>query len=137
MADSNIEITVKDNTKEIETAFTRQVLKALKAIGMAAEGHAKDGTPVDTGRLRNSITYATEEYSGTSSYSNKKGEIYNDGGAKAVPEEGSVYIGTNVEYAVYIEEGSTTHKASHMLRHAVADNGAEYKQLMLDALRDG
>ena len=62
-----------DNSKEVLAAFESQKKRGLMAIGEAAVGHAKEDTPVDTGRLRNSEDYAVEE---------------ND-----------VYIGTNVEYA--------------------------------------
>lgn len=63
----------EDNSGEILQAFENAVQRGLEAIGETAEGYAKDDCPVDTGRLRNSITNQVKD------------------------EE--VYIGSNVEYA--------------------------------------
>ena len=56
----NIEF--RDNTDEILKALEEAARRGLEAIGLAAEGHAKkaltDQKAVDTGRLRNSVTYA-------------------------------------------------------------------------------
>lgn len=102
--------TYRDNTDEVLSALERAKKRGLEAIGLAAEGHAKEITPVDTGRLRNSISHAT------------------DGD--------SAYIGTNVEYAPYVESGSSTIKAHHMLQKASTEHTDEYKQLMEDAMKN-
>ena len=72
--DMDIKITV-DNSAEVIEAKNEAVMRALEAIGLQAEGYAKLKAPVDTGRLRNSITHSV------------------------APEEEAVYVGTNVEYA--------------------------------------
>ena len=43
--------TYKDNTDEVLSALEKAIGRGLEAIGMTAEGHAKNITPVDTGRL--------------------------------------------------------------------------------------
>ena len=78
MADVNI----TDNSAEILAALGEQLGVALEAVGLKAEGYAKRKAPVDTGRLRNSISHAVSE------------------------EESVAYIGTNVEYAPYVEMGT-------------------------------
>lgn len=70
-----INVSISSNRELIERATNEQIERALEAIGMQAEGYAKMLCPVDTGRLRNSITHSVEA----------------DGG--------KVYIGTNIEYA--------------------------------------
>ena len=60
------------------------VNRALEIIGGMAETYAKGLTPVDTGALRNSITHKVE-----------MGE-----------EQSKVIVGTNVEYAPYVELGT-------------------------------
>lgn len=65
--------TYKDNSKEVQKALKAAIKRGLEAIGMNAEGYAKELSPVDTGRLRNSISHAVDE--------------------------DAAYIGTNVEYA--------------------------------------
>ena len=50
----NIEF--RDNTRTFLEMFDRALFNGLEAIGMTAETYAKKECPVDTGRLRNSIT---------------------------------------------------------------------------------
>ena len=102
--------TYKDNTDEVLSALEKAKKRGLEAIGLVAEGHAKKITPVDTGRLRNSISHATDDE--------------------------AAYIGTNVEYAPYVELGSPTIKAHHMLQRAATEHTDEYKQIMEDAMKN-
>jgi HK97 gp10 family phage protein len=71
-----------DYSEEVLEAFDDACLRALERCGQQAEGYAKDLAPVDTGALRNSITH------------------------KVVDSEPSAYIGTNMEYAPYVEFGT-------------------------------
>ena len=102
--------TYKDNTDEVLSALERSKKRGLEAIGLTAEGHAKKETPVDTGRLRNSISHATDDE--------------------------AAYIGTNVEYAPYVELGARGRKGKHMLQRAATEHADEYKQIMEDALKN-
>lgn len=72
-------VVVESHLGEFKDALEEQLEQALIAIGMTAETYAKDGCPVDTGRLRNSITH---DY-----------------------DSRSVAIGTNVEYGKWVELG--------------------------------
>ena len=102
--------TYTDNTDEVLSALERAKKRGLEAIGLAAEGHAKKETPVDTGRLRNSISHST------------------DGEAE--------YIGTNVEYAPYVELGARGRKGTHMLQRAATEHTDEYRRLMEDSMKN-
>ena len=103
--------TYKDNTDEVLSALEKAKKRGLEAIGLVAEGHAKKyETAVDTGRLRNSISHATD------------GE--------------AAYIGTNVEYAPYIELGARGRKGLHFLQKAASNHTAEYKRLMEDSMKN-
>jgi phage gpG-like protein len=79
----------EDNSGEILKALENARDRALESIGQTAVKYAQDELTaqgaVDTGRLRNSITHAV------------------DGD--------DVYIGTNVEYAPYIEFGTGHYSA--------------------------
>lgn len=126
MAKTIINVEVKaDNSKEMVEYMQQQLETALMTIGQKAEDFAKGDTPVDTGRLRNSINWATNTGSGTG-----------DDAPKATPEKGTVYIGTNVEYGVYVEYGDMKHKVGkkHFLRDAMANNGDYFKELIRAAL---
>ena len=77
-----MKIQFEDHSAEVLGALDAAVGRALEKCGLVAEGYAKKLCPVDTGNLRNSITY-----------------MVNDG-------EKAAYIGTNSEYAVYVECGT-------------------------------
>lgn len=128
---------VIDHSPEVLAAMKSQVLLGLASVGQEAEGYAKSNCPVDTGRLRNSITN------------------------QVVESEMATYIGTNVEYAPYVEFGTGKYaengqgrktpwvykdekgnwhrtsgmKPSHFLRNAVSDHVAHYKAILEAALR--
>lgn len=103
----------KDNSAKVAQAINKALAKGLTEIGMLAEGYAKKACPVDTGRLRNSITYMVR------------------------PSESAVYIGTNVEYASYVELGTRHQKAQPYLKPAAQDHGKEYWQVLKEALKNG
>ena len=102
--------TYRDNMDEVLAALERAKRRGLEAIGLTAEGYAKRETPVDTGRLRNSISHATDDE--------------------------AAYIGTNVEYAPYVELGARGRQGKHMLQRAATEHADEYKQIMEDALKN-
>ena len=102
--------TFKDNTAEVLSALKMAKKRGLEAIGLTAEGYAKKDTPVDTGRLRNSISHATDDE--------------------------AAYIGTNVEYAPYVELGARGRKGVHMLQRAASEHTDEYKRLMEDSMKN-
>ena len=71
-----MKVDYKDNSEQVLSAMEKAIKNGLEAIGLTVEGHAKKITPVDTGRLRNSISHATDKE--------------------------AAYIGTNVEYAAFV-----------------------------------
>lgn len=79
------------NINEVKTTLQKAQIRALHKIGILVEGEAKknirDNKSVDTGRLMSSITHQVDEASK------------------------SVVIGTNVEYAPYVEKGTGIHAA--------------------------
>lgn len=134
-------ITFIDNTEEVKKELEKKILKALSVIGEAAEGYAKEDCPVDTGRLRNSITYAThEKHSKGNTHKHPKGKQNADPEefeAHAKPDKNCVCIGTNVEYAQYVEFRSMEHITgkAHFLRDAVMEHNDEYKDYVEKILK--
>ncbi len=144
-----IEIT-KDNSKEVLASLEDQGEKILTMIGIKAEKYAKALCPVGTsestgvkgyrgGTLRNSITFQVEKGSG----------------------EVGVAIGTNVEYAPFVELGTLGGfeglppewesfeapplsglkqgkgiKAKHFLRDAIQNHIPEYKAIIESELKN-
>ena len=110
-----MKVDIKDNSKLFLEEFQNKVEQALLTIGENAQGFAVDDCPVDTGRLRNSINYAV-----------------------IVPEK-TVYLGTDVEYAKYVEFGDNAHHATgkaHFLRDAATTHNDLYKEIAKAALKD-
>ena len=107
-----MKVDYKDNSKQVLSALEKGKRNALTAIGATAETHTKDNITaddlIDTGRLRNSISYTVD------------GE--------------SAYIGTNVEYAPYLELGTKKITAHHYLKRAVTEHKDEYKKLTAQAI---
>lgn len=71
-----------DNKQEVLDACKDQIIDWLEAIGEDASATASTKAPVDTGNLKNSISYAVDS-------SNL-----------------CVYVGTSVDYAIYHEFGT-------------------------------
>lgn len=127
------EIKIIDNSEEILELLKQKAQTALEVCGQTAEGYAVTNCPVDTGNLRNSITH----------------KIDGD----------ECYIGTPVEYGVYIEYGTGVSAAGgrktpwvykdskgdwHMtngqrarpfIKPAIADHVNEYKNIIEDILK--
>ena len=132
----SVEVNITDNSDQILKELGEKTPAILEAIGLTAEAYAKMLTPVDTGRLRNSITHAV------------KGD--------------EVYIGTNVEYGIWHELGTGVYasdgqgrkspwafqdskgvwhytrgvKPKHMLKKAASEHDKEYKAIIENLLKD-
>ena len=134
-----MKVDYKDNSQRILTALEKGKRNALTAIGSTAETHTKENITadklVDTGRLRNSITYATGDYSGIGTYTDSNKKIYSDATARNTPKDDEVGIGTNVEYAAYTELGTQHIAAHHYLKRAVTEHKDEYKELAVQAIK--
>lgn len=92
-----------DFSAKVLSAFEEQVRLGLDSIGQTAERYAKRDTPHVTGRLRNSITFATSSKQGQANTSEGAKATAEEYKKKATPEQNTVYIGTNVDYAEKIE----------------------------------
>jgi hypothetical protein len=132
--------TYKDNTDEVLSKMEKAIERGLKAIGIEAEGFAKEdpNMPVDTGLARNSITFALAgEEANTKEYKADKGDEKGSYSGTAEGEKGeAVYLGSNVEYFVFIENGSRTINARHILRNAASGHADRYKELMEESMKN-
>ena len=130
MSRETFDFKLKSNRKEVLRGSEEAVERGLAAIGMRAVTYThrpkeRGGTPVDTGRLRNSIAWATASQGGGGT------DAPSGGGA----DDRTVIIGTNVEYGEIVEEGTSKRKPAHMLRNALADGSDEYARIMEAALK--
>lgn len=100
---------IKSHRKEVQEAFDNQIEKALTIIGLTAERYAVEACPKDTGRLANSITHQVGDK--------------------------EVAISTNVQYAPYVELGSSRQTAQPYLRPAATDHVDEYTDIVKRVLK--
>lgn len=108
-----MQVRVNDHTGEVRSNKDQAVERALTAVGLFLEGEAKlelesDPRRVDTGNLRNSVTN--------------------------VVEETAVHVGTNVEYGIYVHEGTRHMAANRFLRNALQNNVDQIRQYLKDTL---
>ena len=146
-------VVFKRHDKDVLNALDAQVEQALLAIGSQAEGHAKQelhNNPehIDTALLLNSITYAvagetphiTSYKSNDHDKNNKPVEVktgHYEGVAPPLTEP-AVYVGTNVEYAPYIHDGTRKIKnPNKFLRNAVTNYAEEYEGIAKKFLSGG
>lgn len=137
-----------DNSDIVLEQLAEAIDAAAFAIGAEAETYAKkvikNAGAVDTGRLRNSITFATRENEGsTKSFTytvkvdGKNMKITDTTVIGTGAQLGDIYIGTNVEYAAGIETGSHRKAgAVNFLRRACTENSDRYKKLLKMALEN-
>lgn len=130
-------VTFNDYSPQVLDEMHDAVLRALERIGLQAEGYAKDLAPEDTGRLKNSISHKVDE------------------------GENAVYIGSNAEYAAYVELGTGQYAeggrptpwvyqddegnwhwtagnpAQPFLAPAVKDHQSTYRKIIKDEMENG
>lgn len=161
-ADFKIKVT-KDRSREIIGTVDERIRDALILMGQQAERNAKlnlerDPRRVDTGLLRNSITYAYNgESPAISTYNSNPTHGSTDstvrrgiaGSPVTEPKSGTysgtvpkgktpcVYVGTNVEYAPYVHYGTQNMAPNYFLRDSVNGHEPEFKAIADRVLRYG
>ena len=109
-----------DHSDEVIDEMKKAMERALEKIGMVGEAYAKEKCPVGTvestgikgyigGTLRNSISHAVDD--------------------------NTAIIGTNVEYAPYVELGTSKMDAQPYLRPAIENHIKEYKDIAKGELK--
>ena len=120
------DVNIVSHVGECKQALQRQLDRAAEIIAGALESNAKReittavyDTPergyVRTGNLRNSIT----------------GQKAHDGGDTVV------IVGTNVEYAAYVELGTYKMAPRPYLRPAVERHASQYREILENELKNG
>lgn len=130
----------ENHVDDVIAEVDRRKRKILEILGLKAEKYVKALTPVDTGLLRNSITHAIGgEPPAISEYADNSGDIKGTySGTQGSKEDDCVYIGTNVEYAPFVEFGEnmkhTTGKA-HFLRDGIQNHMDEFKHIIENEMK--
>lgn len=150
MAVTHFEFT--DNSNLFIEEAEKAAKRALEGVGLHLEGEAKEelnNSPrrIDTGLLRNSITHAAGgKQPAITSYHGDHESRY--GFTKGVPSgsyhgtmpgdkkgEYTMYIGTNVEYAPYIHEGTQRLAPNRFLKNACMRNQDQIEAYIKKAMK--
>lgn len=148
----DMKISVKtDNTPQAKKEMQSKIRVALNAAGIQAASAAREELQkspkrIDTGLLRNSITHAMDgQGAAIGSYKADKASKYSGkipepgtytGKAEKEPEgKAAVYVGTNVNYAIYVHEGTDTMAANRFIKNAVENNASELIEIIKQHLQ--
>lgn len=148
MADAAIKIDLTDSIDELKNYAEEVIARALWEVGNDAVNYVAELVPVDTGLLRNSITFAVGGQSAQiSSYradKNDNNEYKSDSvgsyrGTMGQENDHTVYIGTNVEYARDVEFEEIKHRVgqAHYLRDGISNHLDQYKRILKEVLNEG
>lgn len=110
---------IENNFKAVQNAIAENIETSLKAVGEYVKGEAKLRAPVGEyddgrigGRLRDSIDYETDM------------------------SQKAVHIGSDVEYAPYVELGTSKMEEQPYLTPAVAENPKNIEEIFARFLKN-
>ena len=115
------QLIVQSHLGEVKQELAERIPLILEALGVEAEGNAitevnklvydtpESPSYIRTGRLKNSISHAVDDQ--------------------------DVYIGTNLEYAPYVELGTFRMAPRPFLRNAITNYVDDYKRIIEDGLK--
>lgn len=122
--------------KKYKLAVDNAVERILTKAAIVIEGRAITLVPVDTGRLKGSITYATQQGG-----DEVKGDAEVGDGVSRPYVKGVAHVGTNVEYAQHVEYGTRRMPKRPYLRPAMDSSRTDAQRIMKaemrKALKDG
>ena len=104
-----LQFDLTDKTQEAKALLREAAGAVLDRIADRAETYAKAQCPVDTGRLQASITHVREDL--------------------------TAWVGSGVEYAAYVELGTSRASAQPYLGPAVHEHTEEYRGMVQGALQ--
>lgn len=111
-----IEFEVEDNSGKVLREYENRKPELLNAFGnelyKSIYNFMTEDKIVDTGRLRGSISYSTE----FNDYNQPTPANQPNDFIKGVREENSVLYGSNVDYANFVETGTTRQRARHYVK---------------------
>lgn len=144
------DIIIHDHSGEVMRRIADAIPVALEAVGQFVEGEVvieiqSNPRREDTGLLKNSITHAISgEGAAKKSYSadrpRRAGGPVESGTYSGTAPEGTdtkqaVYIGTDVEYAVYVHEGTRRMTPNRFLKNAVENNKDQIRRYVENEIK--
>ena len=94
----------KSNLKKLEQALTEAEERVLESVGIFVRGEAQSRSPVVSGAYRDSHDYQVQDK--------------------------TVIVGNDMEYAIFLELGTTHIRAQMVIENSVMQNGGKIKQII-------
>lgn len=132
-----IEWTLEDNTDEVLTELEKRMPEALFGVGnelyKSIYNFMTDDKIVDTGRLRGSISFSTpyQNYKNPTP-NNKENDFIENANFK-----NTVVYGSNVEYASFVNSGTSKQRARKFLENGTARAIPNIKAVVEKVLKGG
>lgn len=108
-------IVFEDNFREAQQLINSLTVEGLQMVALFVVGEAKRRCPVDTGYLRGSIGYSILRFN----------------------NRFVLRIYTNVEYAIFVHEGTRRMQARRFIRDAIEQKQDRIARIVNEALKRG
>ncbi|WP_282804273.1 HK97-gp10 family putative phage morphogenesis protein [Clostridium tetani] len=95
-----------NNIRQVKQALNKAIEDSLHELGVTATTNTQAVTPVDTGKLRRSITHKTDS------------------------KNLRVYVGTNVQYAINVHEGTSKQKANPFITNGIKETQSSIRDIL-------
>ncbi|BDR64424.1 HK97-gp10 family putative phage morphogenesis protein [Clostridium tetani] len=95
-----------NNIRQVKQVLNKAMGDSLNELGIMATTNTQAITPVDTGKLRRSITYKTDS------------------------QNLKVYIGTNIQYAINVHEGTSKQKANPFISNGIKETQPSIRNIL-------
>lgn len=111
-----MKVELKDNSEQFKREMQAKISNVLDSLGIGVMKWAQDELEhtdprrVDTANLKNSIAFEVSE------------------------SEKAVYVGTNVEYGIYVHEGTRKMTPNRFLKNAVVNHEEKIKNYIKQQL---
>lgn len=129
-------VEVENNTEKFKQELNRKMPELLNGIGnefyKSIYNFMTEDKIVDTGRLRGSISYSTKY----NNYSNPMMANKMSDFITGNTEDNSVVIGSNVEYASYVNSGTSKQRARKFMETGIYRSVPQTKQVVESILKE-
>lgn len=133
----DFEITIEDNSDKILQELDSKMPEVLNGIGnelyKSIYSFMTEDKVVDTGRLRGSISYSTPY----TNYNNPTLANTTDDFIKDAKEKDTVVYGSNVEYANYVNSGTSKQRARKFIQTGTYRAVPQIQKVVENILKGG
>ena len=138
----DITFNIEDNSGVILRHLGERVHKSMYAAALTSQKHIVDymskpdftgNDIVDTGRLRASISFIAKDKQGKGMHISKNSQPMDT--ITGLTAANEAIIGSNVEYAAYVNNGTTKQPPRRFMEHGILDNKTDIQAIITDVIK--